>query len=943
MALCCCAKNIDDTIIAKKNSHIRHLQDAGLERGPTPRLRAREEAVPVTLNVYSLIEKNARLAKIGMGVYHSGVVVYGIEWSYGEVLDNPDESGLFCVHPGQAAGHLYKTIKVGHTTKSPAQVDTILHRLENEWRSSDYHILHNNCNNFSQSFLTMLSTIEKLEVPGWCNRAARVGDRLVPRRLATKIQRMCDEEPPKAKKVARKSKINDMPTSVIPRGWYLHPNIAQPPRYVHMYSPANEAADDRAERIINAKAHRRQGHPLGEHTHAEEQGDCAAAPPMPGYTAEESGAFVVEVAADLPADDRLPPALPLADDDPLGHGKDNSSPASGHLQFEVPATEPAVLFSAMDVYDGGGDLAGCSLSSQQVTASPLNGYASPPPLTSYEMDDPSEGSRTAHKRRQEKQSKTRHSKSKSKRENPEPATSTSTEDISSRQASEAYVTAVTLNTSETFQSPHDRPQHNRHNGRSFDVNFRSQGTHGMGSNATSAGLGVSQDDAFGLHDNNTAATRDPSPADAASGDGGLLRASGGLVSPTGYESDVEGTASAATDARRVLRRTERSPWKDGHDAVTVVTDLSADGENGSSQEGSARDVTLFRVNNVSLSTAALAAADEEPLSKTATPASTTHRSVFRARPESKSGDDDATVVVEEAASGKLSSTVSPNSNGIEDSGPTPSEHAAAAASPGTASSSTQLFSLPLPCALPLLGFSRPMTAVSVAPSRRSAHTFTASPPSRSIPSFSDLGPSRAMTDAGALGTVASRSQSILSPALASSASQRTVASAHMSPMEGTLTSGGGGAASPSSASAPSSKVHTQFLPVLAESSPQTPASVLEAEPVVPMTALDSSTTSSTCSAPLIVESTSLIPAAPGGPSLLTTHRPHTLALLPQPPLHFDPSGVLTVGSATLPLGHIGSVAVSPGPARLSVSGTLQEVAEPALSDPESSSDNVHAV
>ncbi|KAK7194201.1 PPPDE putative peptidase domain containing protein [Novymonas esmeraldas] len=244
MAFCCCGVGGTAGVISKNAAQLRGLEALGMSRGHSPRLRRTEVQIPVTLNVYSLLESNKKLSKMGMGVFHTGVVVYGIEWGYGEVVDNPNASGLFCVHPGQAAGTLYRTIRIGYTTRSPMQVDTILHRLENEWRSCEYHILHHNCNHFAAAFCDLLSTTEKLQVPSWCNRAARVGDRVIPRRLATKVQHMMDDEPPKAMAPAPPSNISEIPMSVVPHEWYLHPSIFQPLRYTGDSRPPTVASGD---------------------------------------------------------------------------------------------------------------------------------------------------------------------------------------------------------------------------------------------------------------------------------------------------------------------------------------------------------------------------------------------------------------------------------------------------------------------------------------------------------------------------------------------------------------------------------------------------------------------------------------------------------------------------------------------------------------------------
>ncbi|KAG5478194.1 hypothetical protein CUR178_04908 [Leishmania enriettii] len=277
MAFWCCGADSASSVTSKNAVQLRSLEAMGLSRGNSPRLRRTEVQIPVTLNVYSLLESNKKLTKMGMGVFHTGVVVYGIEWGYGEVVDNPNASGLFCVHPGQAAGTLYRTIRIGHTTRSPMQVDTILHRLENEWRSSEYHILHHNCNHFAQAFCDLLSTTEKLQVPLWCNRAARVGDRVIPRRLATKVQHMMDDEPPKAvapRMRTSTSHVNEVPKSVVPHKWYLHPSIFQPLRYVDESRPPSVGAKD--EHVVATSEAAAGG---GETNHSVEHNIV----PPPGY------------------------------------------------------------------------------------------------------------------------------------------------------------------------------------------------------------------------------------------------------------------------------------------------------------------------------------------------------------------------------------------------------------------------------------------------------------------------------------------------------------------------------------------------------------------------------------------------------------------------------------------------------------------------------------
>lgn len=241
-------------MVPQNKKAIERLASYGLSLcpGPTsrPTLRPRNPT-PVYLNIYDIVatSTNVTLSKVGCGIYHTGVLVYDLEWSYGEAAEMGTETGLFVVNPGSACGTLSTTLLAGETDLSAEQIDTLLHRMENEWRSEDYHLLHNNCNHFAEYFCALLTTnrSKPLRVPKWCNRAARVADCFVPQALATYVLHKMDgaEEPPKARTKVE-SNVADLPKSVIPRGWYLRvPSIVNEPRFQilpshasgHMLSP----------------------------------------------------------------------------------------------------------------------------------------------------------------------------------------------------------------------------------------------------------------------------------------------------------------------------------------------------------------------------------------------------------------------------------------------------------------------------------------------------------------------------------------------------------------------------------------------------------------------------------------------------------------------------------------------------------------------------------
>jgi hypothetical protein len=151
---------------------------------------------PVYIHVYDLVSSdiNDYLYWIGLGVYHSGVEVYGCEYAYGG--HEYDCSGIFCsTNPGlppsclgaardgnnhttttssnQAIMKHRERILVGYTTYGKREVEGILRELgRDEFRGNTYHVLQLNCNRFVEVFCGRL--VGDGGVPGWINRLAGV-------------------------------------------------------------------------------------------------------------------------------------------------------------------------------------------------------------------------------------------------------------------------------------------------------------------------------------------------------------------------------------------------------------------------------------------------------------------------------------------------------------------------------------------------------------------------------------------------------------------------------------------------------------------------------------------------------------------------------------------------------------------------------------------------
>uniref|UniRef100_A0A7S3K2U1 PPPDE domain-containing protein n=1 Tax=Aureoumbra lagunensis TaxID=44058 RepID=A0A7S3K2U1_9STRA len=142
--------------------------------------RVRLEAVsPVILNVYhvgnrrsiSRLNKALRdVLRLG-GVFHTGVEVCGIEWSYGYCEEQ--RSGVFSSRPRQCPVHVYReSVYLGDCGLGALEIKSMLKLLRREWMGPDYDLLRKNCNNFTTVFSNALGLGD---IPKWCNRLARLG------------------------------------------------------------------------------------------------------------------------------------------------------------------------------------------------------------------------------------------------------------------------------------------------------------------------------------------------------------------------------------------------------------------------------------------------------------------------------------------------------------------------------------------------------------------------------------------------------------------------------------------------------------------------------------------------------------------------------------------------------------------------------------------------
>merc|ERR1712096_528671 len=109
--------------------------------------------------------------KLG-GVFHAGVEVNGLEWSFGYSA-SCTQPGISCVEPKTHPQHHYRqTVQLRNTLVLPEDIADIITSLIEEYPGDDYDLLRRNCCHFADDFCKRLGVGG---IPGWVHRLARIG------------------------------------------------------------------------------------------------------------------------------------------------------------------------------------------------------------------------------------------------------------------------------------------------------------------------------------------------------------------------------------------------------------------------------------------------------------------------------------------------------------------------------------------------------------------------------------------------------------------------------------------------------------------------------------------------------------------------------------------------------------------------------------------------
>eukprot|EP00928_Gymnodinium_smaydae_P000715 TRINITY_DN10278_c0_g1_i1.p1 TRINITY_DN10278_c0_g1~~TRINITY_DN10278_c0_g1_i1.p1 ORF type:complete len:611 (-),score=114.42 TRINITY_DN10278_c0_g1_i1:137-1969(-) len=177
-------------------------------------LRSVAKPSVVRLHVYNLFG-----GSIGIGAFHAGVEIYGIEWSYGASCpDDPVVSGIYpCIPTTCPIGTYKDSVDLGFASAHDAQnVWHLLQFMAIQWLAKDYHFLEHNCLHFC-SELTAYLNVEP--PPPWVTRLPRAAAGVFSRLLSgldlncSRVSRVAVQRPEEEKRGGRRGAAQDSGSS----------------------------------------------------------------------------------------------------------------------------------------------------------------------------------------------------------------------------------------------------------------------------------------------------------------------------------------------------------------------------------------------------------------------------------------------------------------------------------------------------------------------------------------------------------------------------------------------------------------------------------------------------------------------------------------------------------------------------------------------------------
>ena len=125
----------------------------------------------IRINVYDISQANQYTTYCGVGIFHTGVEVFGREFAYGGHPEN--STGIFATNRYEAPGNVKfrQTLEIGLSRYTRKEIDLIIQNLGRKYTGQKYHLLLRNCNHFADEFVSKLTG---KHIPTWINRLAHI-------------------------------------------------------------------------------------------------------------------------------------------------------------------------------------------------------------------------------------------------------------------------------------------------------------------------------------------------------------------------------------------------------------------------------------------------------------------------------------------------------------------------------------------------------------------------------------------------------------------------------------------------------------------------------------------------------------------------------------------------------------------------------------------------
>lgn len=118
--------------------------------------------------------------RVGLGVYHTGVEVFGREYSYAGHY-HTETTGLKESMPRDTSwlndAVFRERILIGYTKYTPVEVRQRFEEMKPSYLGPSYNVLDRNCNHFTDKFIRVLT---KKELPPYVQRLMRVARKARP-------------------------------------------------------------------------------------------------------------------------------------------------------------------------------------------------------------------------------------------------------------------------------------------------------------------------------------------------------------------------------------------------------------------------------------------------------------------------------------------------------------------------------------------------------------------------------------------------------------------------------------------------------------------------------------------------------------------------------------------------------------------------------------------